>query len=34
LFVLFLIVIGTAIIACLFPAYKALKLQPVEALRR
>ncbi len=29
-----LIVTGTAIISCLFPAIKALKLQPVEALRR
>ncbi|MVT44559.1 FtsX-like permease family protein [Chitinophaga oryziterrae] len=29
-----LIVIGTALISCLFPAIKALKLQPVEALRR
>ncbi|MNY04887.1 ABC transporter permease YtrF precursor [compost metagenome] len=29
-----LIVIGTALISCLFPAVKALKLQPVEALRR
>lgn len=29
-----MIVTATAIIACLFPAVKALKLQPVEALRR
>lgn len=29
-----LIVIGTALISCLFPAIKALKLRPVEALRR
>lgn len=29
-----LIVIGTALISCLFPAVKALKLQPAEALRR
>lgn len=29
-----LIVMGTALISCLFPAIKALKLQPVEALRR
>lgn len=29
-----IIVIGTALISCLFPAVKALKLQPVEALRR
>lgn len=29
-----LIVTSTAIISCLFPAIKALKLQPVEALRR
>jgi putative ABC transport system permease protein len=29
-----LIVICTAILSCLFPAIKALKLQPVEALRR
>ena len=29
-----IIVTGTAIISCLFPAIKALKLQPVEALRR
>lgn len=29
-----LIVTGTAILSCLFPAVKALKLQPVEALRR
>lgn len=29
-----LIVTATAIISCLFPAMKALKLQPVEALRR
>lgn len=29
-----LIVTGTAIISCLFPAIKALRLQPVEALRR
>jgi putative ABC transport system permease protein len=28
-----LIVFCTAIIACLFPAIKALKLKPVEALR-
>lgn len=28
------IVTGTAIISCLFPAIKALRLQPVEALRR
>ena len=29
-----IIVTGTAIISCLFPAIKALKLQPVDALRR
>jgi ABC-type antimicrobial peptide transport system permease subunit len=29
-----LIVMGTALISCLFPAFKALKLRPVEALRR
>lgn len=29
-----LIVIGTALISCLFPAMKALSLRPVEALRR
>lgn len=29
-----MIVIGTAILSCLFPAVKALKLQPVEALRQ
>ena len=29
-----LIVFATAIISCLFPAIKALRLQPVEALRR
>lgn len=29
-----LIVAGTALISCLFPAIKALKLQPVEALKR
>lgn len=29
-----IIVIGTALISCLFPAVKALKLQPAEALRR
>lgn len=29
-----LIVVATAFISCLFPAIKALKLQPVEALRR
>ena len=29
-----IIVTGTAIISCLFPAIKALKLRPVEALRR
>jgi len=29
-----LIVTGTALLSCLFPAIKALKLQPVEALRR
>jgi ABC-type antimicrobial peptide transport system permease subunit len=29
-----IIVISTAIISCLFPAMKALRLQPVEALRR
>jgi ABC-type lipoprotein release transport system permease subunit len=29
-----LIVAGTAIISCLFPAMKAIKMQPVEALRR
>jgi putative ABC transport system permease protein len=29
-----IIVAGTAIISCLFPAMKALKLRPVEALRR
>lgn len=29
-----LIVVATAIISCLFPAMKALKLRPVEALRR
>lgn len=34
LFAVLLIVIGTAIISCIFPAIKAVKLQPVEALRR
>ena len=34
LFGIMLLVIGTAIVACLIPAIKALKLQPVEALRR
>ncbi len=34
LFGVMMLVIGTAIIACLFPAFKALRLQPVEALRR
>lgn len=29
-----MIVTGTAIVSCLFPAMKALRLQPVEALRR
>lgn len=29
-----LIVVGTALVSCLFPAIKALNLQPVEALRR
>lgn len=29
-----LLVIGTAVLSCLFPAIKALRLQPVEALRR
>lgn len=29
-----LIVVGTAFLSCLFPAMKALKLRPVEALRR
>lgn len=29
-----LIVIATALVSCLFPAIKALKMQPVEALRR
>lgn len=29
-----MIVTGTALIACIFPAVKALRLQPVEALRR
>jgi ABC-type lipoprotein release transport system permease subunit len=29
-----MIVMGTAILSCLFPAIKALKLQPVEALRQ
>lgn len=29
-----LIVVGTAILSCLFPAIRALRLQPVEALRR
>jgi len=29
-----LLVTGTAILACLFPAFKALRLEPVEALRR
>lgn len=29
-----LIIITTAIVSCLFPAFKALQLQPVEALRR
>lgn len=29
-----LIVAGTAIVSCIFPAIKALKLQPVEALKR
>ena len=29
-----IIVSATAIVSCLFPAMKALKLQPVEALRR
>lgn len=32
--VVLLMVIGTAIISCLMPALKALRLQPVEALRR
>ena len=34
LFAVLTIVIATAIISCLFPAIKALKLQPVDALRR
>lgn len=34
LVVVLLIVVGTAIISCLIPALKALRLQPVEALRR
>jgi ABC-type lipoprotein release transport system permease subunit len=29
-----LIVVGTALVSCLYPAIKALRLQPVEALRR
>lgn len=29
-----LLVIGTAVLSCLFPAFRALQLQPVEALRR
>jgi len=29
-----LIVAGTAVISCIFPAIKAVKLQPVDALRR
>lgn len=32
--VVILLVIGAAIISCFFPAYRALRLQPVEALRR
>lgn len=31
---LLLIVVGTALVSCIFPAVKALGLQPVEALRR
>lgn len=34
LLVVLMIVVGTALISCLIPAIKALKLQPVEALRR
>lgn len=32
--IVMLMVIGTAVLSCLFPAMKALRLQPVEALRR
>ena len=34
LFMIILLVIGTAVLSCLFPAMKALRLKPVEALRR
>lgn len=34
IFGVMMIVTGTALIACIFPAVKALRLQPVEALRR
>jgi ABC-type lipoprotein release transport system permease subunit len=34
LLMIMLLVIGAAILSCLYPAFKALRLQPVEALRR
>ena len=34
LLAIMLLVTGTAVLSCLFPAFKALRLQPVQALRR
>lgn len=34
LFMIIILVVGTATLSCLFPALKALRLKPVEALRR
>jgi ABC-type lipoprotein release transport system permease subunit len=34
LLAIMLLVIGTAVLSCLLPAFKALRMQPVEALRR